>query len=70
MASIPITVGPGQVINYELTNPVWVDASDLIGRGRQNLSFGLIDQLGRPTPTAGKVFSFVLLLRWTEWATR
>ena len=70
VASIPITVGPGQVINYEPTNPVWVDASDLIGRGRQNLSFGLIDQLGRPTPTAGEVYSLVLVLRWTEWATR
>ena len=70
IASIPITVGPGQVINYEPTNPVWVDASDLIGRGRQNRSFGLIDQLSRPTPTAGEVYSLVLMLRWTEWATR
>ena len=70
VASIPISVGPGSVISYEPTNPVWVDASDLIGRGKQNLSFGLIDQLGRATPTAGEVFSFVLVLRWTEWATR
>ena len=70
IASIPILVGPGSVINYEPTNPIWVDASDFIGRGRQSLSFTLIDQLGRATPTAGEVFSFVLVLRWTEWATR
>ena len=70
VASIPITVSPGSQIVYEPTNVTWVNATDLIGRGRQNLDFALVDQLGRPTPTAGENYSLVLMLRWTEWAQR
>jgi hypothetical protein len=68
VANIPITVSPGSQIVYEPTNPIWVDATDLIASGRQNLDFALVDQLGRATPTAGEIYSCVLALRWTEWA--
>ena len=68
VASIPITVSPGSQIVYEPTNVTWVNATDLIGRGRQNLDFSLVDQLGRPTPTAGENYSLVLMLRWNECA--
>ena len=69
IASIAITVSPGSQIVYEPTNITWVSATDLIGRGRQNIDFALVDQLGRPTPTS-ETYSIVLMLRWVEWAQR
>ncbi len=65
IAAIPISVGPGSQINYQPTNVIPVDASELIGQAKNVIRFELLDQSLRATPTAGEYFSFVIVFRWS-----
>ena len=64
IAQIPITETPGSQINYQPRNPIPVDASDLVGMGKNAFTFSLVDQNLRPTPTAGETWDFVLVLNY------
>ena len=59
IAQVPITVPPGSQINYQPFNPIPVDASELVGMGKNTFTFTLVDQDLRPTPTAGETWNFV-----------
>ena len=65
IASVPITVAPGSEIVYAPTNPIIIDASELIGQSKNVVTFSLLDQSLRPTPTAGELWSFVLVFKWS-----
>jgi hypothetical protein len=64
IAQVPITVPPGSQINYSPFNPIPVDASELIGIGKNTFSFSLCDQNLRATPTAGETWNFVVVLNY------
>ena len=64
IAQVPITVPPGSQINYSPFNPIPVDASELIGIGKNTFSFNLYDQNLRATPTASETWNFVLVLNY------
>ena len=64
IAQIPITVPPGSQINYQPRNPIPVDASELVGVGKNAFTFSLVDQNLRATPTAGETWNFVLVLNY------
>ena len=64
ISQIPITVPPGSQINYQPYNPIQVDASELVGMGKNVFTFSLVDQNLRPTPTAGESWNFVLVLNY------
>lgn len=65
IAQIPITAAPGSQINYQPTNILWCDASELIGQTRLNLSFVLNNQSLQPTPTSGDNWSFILTIAYS-----
>ena len=64
ISAIPISVGPGSQINYSPTNVIPVDASELIGQAKNVITFQLLDQSLRPTPTANEYYQFVIVFRW------
>ena len=64
ISQIPISVPPGSQINYQPRNPIPVDASELVGMGKNAFTFSLVDQNLRPTPTAGETWDFVLVLNY------
>ena len=64
IAQIPITVAPGSQINFSPQNPIPVDASELVGIGKNVFQFSLLDQNLRPSPTAGETCDFVLVLNY------
>ena len=64
IAQVPITVPPGSQINYQPRNPIPVDASELVGLGKNAFTFSLVDQNLRATPTAGETWDFVLVLNY------
>lgn len=64
IAAVPIDKEPGRQINYGPQSPTRVDASELIGGSKLNIRFSLVDQLLRPTPTAGEVWSILVTFRW------
>jgi hypothetical protein len=64
VAAVPINVRPGSQINFAPAEPSFFDASELIGNPRQALSFELLDQSLRPTPTAGEFWSVTLILKY------
>ena len=70
IATIPIDQAPGSQINYQPQNPIAIDCRELIGASKLNFSFQLADQLLRPTPTAGELWSFVLTFRWSILLTK
>ena len=65
IAQVPITVPPGSQINYQPLNPIPVDASELIGTGKNVFNFTLVDQNLRNTPTAGEYWDFVLIINYS-----
>jgi len=65
IASVPITVAPGSQINFQPQHPIPVDASELIGNSKNVLTFSLLDQSLRNTPTAGEYWDFVVVFRWS-----
>ena len=64
ISEIPINVRVGSLITYVPWNPMKVDCSDLIGQGKQLVSFGLVDQLGREVSTAGENWSLGIVIRY------
>jgi hypothetical protein len=64
ISEIPINVRVGSLITYVPLNPMRVDCSDLIGQGKQLISFGLVDQLGREVSTAGESWSLGIVIRY------
>ena len=65
IAQIPITAAPGSQINYQPTNILWCDASELIGQTRLNLSFVLNNQSLQVAPTSGDNWSFILTIAYS-----
>ena len=64
VTEVPIDAPPGSQIVYQPVYPVWFSAPELLNGGRQKWSFMLTDQSGRPTPTLGESYSFVLSIRY------
>jgi hypothetical protein len=64
IGTVPISVAPGSQINYSPQNVVWFDCGELIGSPKINMTFSLLDQDLRPTPTAGDSYSFVILIKY------
>ena len=64
LAEIPVNVGVGSLINFLPTNPLKIDATDLIGNSKQLISFTLLDHLLRDVSTAGEDFSLTLVFRY------
>lgn len=64
ISEVPINVRVGSLITYVPWNPMRVDCSDLIGQGKQLVSFGLVDQLGREVSTAGENWSLGIVIRY------
>lgn len=64
MVSVPITSPPGSQINFIPPVINWFPAEELIGKSRQNATFYLTDQAGRPTPTLGETWQLTMVLQW------
>jgi hypothetical protein len=64
IASVPISVAPGSLINYSPQNPIEIDASELVGHNKSFLEFQLLDQAERATPTNGETYSFVVRIKY------
>jgi hypothetical protein len=64
ISEVPIDVRVGSMINYLPLNPMRVDCSDLIGQGKQLVSFGLVDQLGRDVSTSNEEWSLGIVIRY------
>jgi len=65
ITSIPINVSPGSQITYEPQNPLSFSGMELAGNIKNTFSFQLRDQSLRLTPTAGELFSLVILFEYT-----
>jgi hypothetical protein len=70
IASVPITNAPGSQINYEPRNPIPIDASELVGQSKNVFTFSLLDQSLRSAPTAGELWNFVVIFRWSVLLTQ
>ena len=66
---IPSTVPPGSQISYQPQSPTKVDCRELIGQTKLNFSFELVDQLLRPTPTQGEIYTFIITFRFATLLT-
>lgn len=64
IASIPITVPSGSLINYTPQHPIQMDASELVGQSKNYFTFSLLDQLQRPVDTNSEYYSMVVVLRY------
>lgn len=65
IAQVQIPSGStGKLINYEPFNPTKVNAQDLIGYGKTNILFKLLDQELRPTPTLGEDWTVLITIRY------
>ena len=64
LSQIPIDVSPGSQITYDPRNVIRVPCPELAYGGRQRWDFALLDQSGRPTPTGGEYWTFVLSIRY------
>ena len=64
ITQVPINVSPGSQINYQPMHPIPVDATELVGMGKNVFTFSLCDQNLRPTPTAGEKWDFVLVINY------
>lgn len=65
IGTVPINVQPGSQINYSPQNVVWFSPDELIGASKGNLTFQLLDQNLRPTPTGGNTWSITLLIQYS-----
>ena len=64
IATIPINAPAGHQCNYDPTNPVFADASELVGFSKQNLNFQLRDQSLRLVST-NEIYSFTVNIRYS-----
>ena len=65
IGSVPIDVSPGSQISYSPMNPLNFDGSELIGTIKNFFSFQLRNQSLQPTPTAGELWSLVILFEYS-----
>jgi hypothetical protein len=65
LASIPIMSKAGSFSLYQPSNPILVDASNLIGMPMQVVDFTLLDQDSRAISTNGEYYNFTIIIRWT-----
>lgn len=63
IAQIPITSRAGSQIIYAPYNPTKVNINILRGHRKNNVTFNLVDQAGRPTPTLGETWGLLLTIR-------
>ena len=63
IAQIPISSRPGSQILYSPYIPTKVDINILRGHRKNNVTFNLVDQAGRPTPTMGETWGILLTIR-------
>ena len=66
ITKIPITVSPGNQINYQPFQPVTTDASNLIGKYTNSFNVWLTDQDNNPVDTNEEYFDALIVLRWYE----
>ena len=64
ITSVPINVKTGSLITYNAYNPLPCDASNLIGNGKQTITFALLDQNLRDVSTNGEQWSLAILIRY------
>jgi hypothetical protein len=64
LANILILVPPGSINNVEPYNPQKVDASQLIGKVQNQITFRLRDQLNRIVEISEEVWNFVLVIKY------
>lgn len=64
IGSVPISVAPGSQIVYSPQNVVWFNAKELIGAGKINLAFQLLDQDLRPAPAVDP-YNFTIHIDYT-----
>jgi hypothetical protein len=64
IAAIPISAPPGSQINYTPSNPIPVDANNLIGNSLQVINFDLLDQDLRFVSTVGDYWSITLAIKY------
>ena len=65
IGTIPIDKAPGLQLNYAPTNIAWFSGMELAGLSKGNISFRLIDQALRATPTAGEAWEITVQVRYT-----
>lgn len=69
IAIIPITSLPGNLVNFQgNVNNLFVDCDNILGRrnGRTQLTFWLTNERNEPLDMNSEVYSFTVLVRWTE----
>lgn len=64
LSQVPIDVPPGSQITYDPRNIIRVPCPELAYGGRQRWDFALLDQSGRPAPTGGEYWTFVVTIRY------
>ena len=65
ISSVPIDSPPGSQIVYSPQNPLNFDGRELIGSIKNFFSFQLRNQSLQPTPTAGELWSLVILFEYS-----
>ena len=65
IAAVPITVQPGSQIVYQPQSPIDIDASSIIGRPIQSITFDLVDDQFRPVNTVGEYWSVILHIHYS-----
>lgn len=65
IAEVLITARPGSLINYTPYLPPKADAMELSRHSKNQFSFRLTDQLGRPVELLGESYSFTIVIRYT-----
>lgn len=65
IVAIPITAPPGSQINYAPQVVNFFPADELVGNQKSNMTFRLVDQQGRPTPTLGETWQITIAVRWS-----
>ena len=65
IAAVPITAVPGDQIVYQPQSPIDIDATSIIGRPIQSISFDLVDDQFRPVNTVGEFWSIILHIHYS-----
>ena len=66
ICEVPIDVSPGDQIAYAPNNITEVEADNLIGCYKSNITVQLYDQSLRPAATQGEVYSVLLRIRYNQ----
>lgn len=65
LTNVPITATPGSIIVYQPNNLLWVDAAELIGANKAQLTFRVTNQNLVPIDTLTDKWSFTLMFKWS-----